>query len=78
MKVMSVTSIYINLGIANALRSSIYEAFMSATAFHNIYPIGHAMDGRKNGHHIPKRRKEWHSVIQAQGKWRKRTRACNY
>ena len=46
---------------------------MSAKVFH---PIPHdlkegslAMDGRRNGLHIPmaKRRKVWHSVIQAQG-----------
>ena len=43
---------------------------MSAKVFH---PIPHdlkegclAMDGRRNGLHIPKRRKVWHSVIQAQ------------
>ena len=47
---------------------------MSAKVFH---PIPHdlkegclAMDGRRNELHIPKRRKVWHSVIQAQGKWR--------
>ena len=47
---------------------------MNAKVFH---PIPHdlkegclAMDGRRNGLHIPKRRKVWHSVIQAQGNWR--------